>query len=251
MICINCGEKIRYGIKKCPHCGQDTEYETRFHYIPSPAPISVPISVDPVETENPGNNNDNQPDVPTKEPCEKVRSLFQHVFNRVTGIKRTYTIRILTGVILLLFVLLFGLSAIHRLKGEPSIGKTTQSDTDSLISEETKMPDEEESQLSESSEQASSELKGYRLHYDLNLPEGVSDVELTELKDVNFQPGMTAPTPDVTVEGILFVGWGTTPEEPGCIIPAGEKIPLLTEDTVLYAIWRIIENDELSKYIEV
>ena len=35
MICIHCGEKIPYGETTCPLCGEQTEFEERYQYIPS------------------------------------------------------------------------------------------------------------------------------------------------------------------------------------------------------------------------
>ena len=94
--------------------------------------------------------------------------------------------------------------------------------------------------------QREGEQKGYWLDFDLNLPKEVPQEENGQER-VIYEPGMTAPLPDIDITGYSFAGWGTAAAEPASVIAPGEKIPLLTEDTVLYGIWHKDEENRIPE----
>lgn len=264
MICIHCGEKIPYGETTCPLCGEQTEFEERYHYIPSPAPIHD-ISYADTEDDKTGDKTGKRPSV--EDDLSDKDTVNQRAEDGINpGVRRvSRPVAFLLCVVLLLTVLLFlSVDANCRLRNGTSPGMSTISpDTDINLPEElpeNKEPEEfgaPEAEGQKADEQVPDEQaadsqgeraqRGYWLDFDLNLPKEVPQEEKNGPERVIYEPGMTAPLPDIDISGYSFVGWGTAPVELGSVIAPGKKIPLLTEDTVLYGIWHKDEENRIPE----
>ena len=270
MICIHCGEKIYFGKKKCPLCGQQTEFEERYHYIPLPAPIHSSGNAGTQENKEKDEagqrrrfeHDHRDMDVanqsvkggtilreqePDHNLTAQVKDFRSRFFARGDVEQKAFhTVPFLLCIVVLLTILFFfSLVANRRLKnGSSPRGSATSPGMDSVLAEGKNEAEEvrtnevgQKTDKQTPDSQRTREYKGYWLDFDMNPPSGAPQEGWEGPEKVIFEPGMKAPFPEMEFAGYVFAGWGTAPVEPGRVIAPGEKIPLLTEDSVLYGIW--------------
>ena len=226
MICPYCGKTIQDGLMNCPFCGNETQFSSRFHYVPSRTPISDDGGKDTLEESEKAFSELNYRLKSLEAGFRTLQEGYLETSRReAQKRKSSLTIQTVIAAMTVLIVCVGFLAGIVSMKKgwekERLAAKRAQEELLSLLEE--RLP------------AAPAEIPA-----DEPVEEQIPEILLywNQPGDDTADPFVTsadAPLPTVTFapEGYSFAGWNTSPDGKGEQFAVGDH----TAVTPLYAVW--------------